>query len=119
MPETKGFDAFVTARFNWTAKLNAVWAEPKFDVNGVHAHVVDEIMAAVDERGTWTDDGVLGQLIIGEAGSGSILRPGGNTTRSGTRVCLGTWRFSDCMAKRCSSAAVRMSRYRVYPFSDG
>lgn len=70
MPETKGFDAFVTARFNWTAKLNAVWAEPKFDVNGVHAHVVDEIMAAVDERGTWTDDGVLGQLIIGEAGSG-------------------------------------------------
>lgn len=56
--------------FNWTHDLQSVWSDPAFQVDELHAVLIDRI---IDDFFTYTKrmtDNPIGQVILGEAGAG-------------------------------------------------
>ncbi|WP_341718451.1 DUF87 domain-containing protein [Micromonospora sp. FIMYZ51] len=62
--------ALAALRFNWAPVPDDVWRPLPFHIDGLHAPVLREVLAGVDEAGASTDGSPLGLVVQGQRGSG-------------------------------------------------
>lgn len=76
----EALDVLRAVDFDWTLHLASVWAVPRYDVDGLHAEVRRELVAALDGLASNADPrSPLGRVVIGSGGTGkthllSVLR---------------------------------------------
>lgn len=67
---SKALQALRAVDFNWTHDLQSVWSDPAYQVDDLHAAVIDRIIDDFLARTRRPTDNPIGQVILGEAGAG-------------------------------------------------